>query len=370
MTKLSLLLLISSLSSPEFTPDICKHVENIPRDTECILAADIGGTKSDIGIFQVIDNKPQLIISLYTETKSIHDFSETIKDILAYAYNTYGIRVHHACIAAPGVTTKTRNYSNVHGLFEIHAEELREKTSLHTALVVNDLFVVGYGLAAVDPAHIIHLCGKIPDERNPTAIRAIVSIGTGVGSSLVSWDTKRECYIAHPGEAGMLEFSPSTKQEYEFANHIKNLYGREATYWANIASGSGIMRLYSMLKLTNTYTDSLRIDDHAACTILSNPEDELCKETINLFMKFLGRFIRNYVWAVLPEGGLYMIGGVINKSYELIAEQFAAHYENSQYVEGIKHIPIYIVKDSHIGLYGAAYYLISDLLSFSNSSLL
>ena len=32
-----------------------KYVEQIPRDIECIIGADIGGTNSNFGIFEVVN---------------------------------------------------------------------------------------------------------------------------------------------------------------------------------------------------------------------------------------------------------------------------------------------------------------------------
>lgn len=361
MPILLLLLLISSITCCIPKPEIKTYVDPVPENKECILGADIGGTKSTIGIFEIEDDKPKLLISFHADTKEIGDFTETMDDLLTYLDETYGITVQHACIAAPGVATKKKDHSKVHGMFDIKSSELLEKTSLKTAIIVNDLFVIGHGLDSINQDNIIHLYGDIPTEKNPDHIRAVISAGTGIGSSTITWDSEKKRYITHAGEAGLLEFPPTNKLEYAFANHIKNFYNRDATYWANVASGSGITRVYSMLKLMDKHHDSLKLDKHDAQVILNHPEDELCKATTDLVFKFFGRFARNYVWSTLPYGGLYIVGSMAAKNPDIFAKYFVTHYEEPEFYKDLKQIPIYLVKDANVGLYGAANYLLSEM---------
>ena len=361
MSHLIFLLMCITIDVYALIPEIKQHVEKLPENIECILGADIGGAKSSVGIFTVKEDKPELLLSMHTETKNIGDFNETMNGLLEYVYNTYGITIQHACIAAPGVATKNKDYSNVHGMFDIKTSELVEKTPLKTAIIVNDLFVVGHGLDAVDKEAILHLYGDIPMEQDKNHIRAVISAGTGIGSSIITWDSEKQCFITHPGEAGMLQFSPTTQLEYNLSNHVKNFYGRTATYWGNFASGSGITRIYSMFKLMGKYQDSLDLDDHDPMIILKHQEDELCKTTSDFFFKLFGRFARNYVWTVLPYGGLYIVGSVAAKNPDLFAQNFATYYEDPQFYNELKQIPIYLIKDGNVGLYGAAQYLLWEL---------
>jgi glucokinase len=365
---LLLTLLTTSTYAYQHKAEIKKHTDPIPENIECLLSADIGGTKSSIGIFEIKDDKAELLISFHKKTNKISDFTEEMNDLVQYMYNTYGIIINHACIAAPGVATKNKDYSCVHGLLDIHSKELLEKTPLKTAIIVNDLFVVGHGIDVIDQDKIIHLYGDIPEEKDNNSIRAIISAGTGIGSSIITWDSEKKQFVTHPGEAGMMEFAPTTKLEYALANHTKNYYGRKATYWANLASGSGITRIYSVLKLMNKHHDSLNLDDHDPKVILNNPEDELCKETTDLFFKLFGRFTRNYVWATLPYGGLYIVGGIPQNHAELFAENFALHYEGPSFYKELKQIPIYMVTEPNIGLYGAVKYLQLELSQNKNLS--
>lgn len=361
MINLLLLLVFLTLNTHAYQPKIKIYTEPVPQNIECYLSADIGGTKSSVGIFEVKDDKANLLISLHRETNDIGDFTEEMNNVIQYLYDTYGITINHACIAAPGVATKKKDFSSVHGMFDIRRKDLIKKTPLKTAIIVNDLFVVGHGLDEIDQDKIIHLYGDVPEEKDKNNIRAIISAGTGIGSSTVTWDSENKEYVTHPGEAGMIDFAPTTQLEYALANHTKNFYGRGSTYWANLASGSGITRIYSMFKLMNKHQDSLNIDDHDPEVIFNHPEDELCKATTDLFFQLFGRFARNYVWATLPYGGLYITGGIPHNNSELFTAQFAAHYEDPRFYKELKGIPVYLVNEPNIGLYGAVKYLLLEM---------
>jgi len=361
MLYLIFLFLCININAQINKPEVKTHMDPVPENIECFLGADIGGTKSNIGIFEVNDDKPRLVISFNTETKNIGDFNETMDELLHYLHDTYGITVNHACIAAPGVATKNKDHSKVHGMFDIKTKDLLEKTTLKTAIIVNDLFVVGHGIDAIDQDQIVQLYGDVPTEKNKHDFRAIISAGTGIGSSTITWDSENKKYITHAGEAGMLEFAPTTQLEYQLANLIKHFYGRDAANWANVASGSGITRIYTMLKLMDKHHDSLKLDKHEPNVILAHPEDELCKSTSDLFFKFFGRFARNYAWSVLPYGGLYIIGGVATKHPELFTQQFAKNYQDPQFYTELRQIPIYLIKDSNVGIYGAVTYLLQEM---------
>jgi len=358
---LLLTLLTSSTYAYQHNAEIKTYSDPIPKNIECLLSVDIDGTQSSIGIFEIKENKANLLLSLHKKTTNISDFTEEINIVLEYMCKNHNIVINHACIAAPGVATNNKDFSSVHGLFDISTKDLLEKTSLKTAIIVNDLFVVGHGLDAINQDKIIHLYGDIPEEKNKNDIRGIISAGAGIGSSTISWDNKQEQYITHAGEAGLLEFAATTQLEYTLAHHIKHFYSRNTTCWANLASGSGITRIYSMFKLMGNHHDSLNLDTHDPIIILDHPEDELCKATTDLFFKLFGRFTRNYVWAVLPYGGLYITGGIPASHPELFTEQFVSNYQDPRFYKELKQIPIYLVTDPNVGLYGAIQYLLLEM---------
>jgi len=101
---LSLLVFINIYS---YEPFITRHyVTNISCNKEYYIGADLGGTNMDFGIFSVQENRPVLLFSLHTKTKTITDFTQVIKDVLKYAYDNHNLSIYKACIAVPGTPKK------------------------------------------------------------------------------------------------------------------------------------------------------------------------------------------------------------------------------------------------------------------------
>lgn len=337
------------------------NTDIIPHDLECYIGADIGGTHSRFGFFDVQkDQAPALLFSLHAETKKISNFNDVFADVMAYAKDNYNIVAKHACIAIPGVVTKNTEQASVRGLFDVHKKEIIRQNNLTTAFMVNDLFVAGCGIDLIEQEKIVKVLGRSPEKE---AVRGVIGVGTGLGSSTMTWNKDEQSYIPHPGDAGLLEFAPHNQREYDFANHIKQMNDSSTVHWTAFVSGSGIRRIYSMLKLTNEYKDSLKLDAHDPAIIFAHPEDDLCKATISLYSVLLGRFTRNCVCSMLPLGGLYLMGGVVGKNSQIFSTIFEKEYFNCQgrLQNIVQQVPVYVITDPNVGMYGAVQCLLSEL---------
>lgn len=334
---------------------------NIPCNSECYIGADLGGTNMDFGIFLIQENKPQLLFSLHTKTKTIANFTQVIKDVLEYAYDNYNISIYKACIAVPGTPKQQWSLYTFHPgqyFFDVSVEDIINNSSLRTVILTSDSTVINYGLEYIDANSIIHIGG--PRRNSKCGQRATINIGTGLGSATASWDSCLQSYISHHGRGGRLEFAPSNQDEFDIAQGIKKLTGNSSIYWNNFVSGFGIKDLYTVLKSMNNYHDSLCLQEYDASILFAHPEDELCKVTMDIFFKLLVRFVRNYATAIFPFDGLYLAGGIVAKNAERIATAFAMEYGvcDGTLREIVQTVPIYIVTDYNVSLYGAVHYLL------------
>jgi len=237
-------------------------------------------------------------------------------------------------------------------------KNILQDTSLTTVILTSDSTVIGYGLEYINATDIIHIAGH--QENIEHGQRATLNIGTGLGSSIMSWDSCLQSYVSHHGRAGRLEFAPSNQDEYEISQLIKEITGNSSVYWNNMVSGFGIKDLYTVLKSMNRYHDSLCLKNYDASIIFAYPEDELCAATMNIFFKLLVRFARNYATAAFPFGGLYLAGEIITKNANRIAATFATEYNICDLTlqEIVQQVPIYMVTDYNVSLYGAMHYLL------------
>lgn len=343
-----------TIANPSF--NIQTHTTIIPHNIECILGVDIGGTNSDFGIFSVKKNKPTLLFSLHTKSQKIFNFTHVVSEVLRYTRDTYNITIDKACFAVAGSISG----NNTILPFTVDTKDVCQHTSLTSAYIVGDFMVIGYGIDLIDPRDFICLHEGSPEKYAP---RALIGAGTGLGSASVIWNHKIEHYGALPSEGCLLDFAPQTEQEFAFTQFIRQSYRKNDVYWDDILSGRGITTIYNFLQSTNQHHTIMELKNPYPATVFAHTEDPLCKATIDFFLQCYARCTRNIAWYMLPFGGLYIIGGIAAKNTDYFTRpSFINTYLNceSHFRSLLERIPIYLITDYNVSLYGAAQYLLLE----------
>jgi len=90
---------------------------------------------------------------------------------------------------------------------------------------------------------------------------------------------------------------------------------------------------------------------------LSN-SDKLCRRATDMFQRMLGYELGNCAAKMLCYGGIYIIGGLVQKNYENLNYDriFEGFFSKPPHIRRIlENIPIYIVTHKYIELAGALY---------------
>jgi glucokinase len=149
-----------------------------------------------------------------------------------------------------------------------------------------------------------------------------------------------------PSEGGHAIFPFLGREELKFQQFAISEVGLTQVTGDDILSGRGLSLLHQYLtgKVLNPATISREI----------SPDSE----TAQWFSLFYGRACRNYALTVLALGGLFISGGLAAKNPYLVdCDTFKAEFTNSA-TKGnlLADIPIFLIEDSGIGLWGAAIY--------------
>jgi len=329
-----------------------------------ILGGDIGGTNTNLGIFGVKNDKPVLLFSLHFESHKLKSLIPAIRKILSYA-KEHKIKIDNGCLAVAGPVSADRNFCNpTYIKWNIDAKEIFRKTSLRVFLI-NDFEAVGYGINLLCSKDII----KIGHKRRslPRATKAVIGAGTGFGKSILIYRCKD--YIPIPSEGGFSDFPVQSKLELTLVNFIKKKKGiKEPISCEEIISGKGIESIYSFLKerfkSTKYGKEISKARNKVSLIAKYKNKDRVCKETFKLYTKFYARVAKNFVLDSLAQGGLYIAGGVAAKNMEIFKSKgFIKEFENVNKQPGIlKKVPIYVIKNCVVGLYGAAHAAIRKAL--------
>lgn len=332
----------------------------IPRNSMAILGADIGGTNSNFGVFDQRNGKPHLLFSLHTKSQAITDFTSVVRQVLAYCTKKYGISINHALFASAGVVSSGRNFSKPTNLdFTIDAHAIKEVTDLRCVYVVNDFEVIGYGIQLIAPKELVCINKGKPRLH---ANQAIVGAGTGLGKCTMFWNKCVNRYVPVPSEGGHADAALQHPLEFKLAEFIQRTEQFNCNIsWEDLLSGNGIQRIYSFFH-ENADSDGHQKNErvpHPDQIFKSRTNDQHSTDTFALYTILYARCAKNFALDALALGGIYIAGGIAVHNVPLFKQAaFMKEFINcGKQSHLLKEIPIHIITDYNVSLYGAAYYL-------------
>jgi len=330
-----------------------------------ILGADIGGTNSNFGIFDLVDHKPRLILSLHTKSQHIDDFTQVIVELLGIINESYHIKIKHSCFAAAGVPSEDRQRCKPTNLtFVVDIQDIRSKTGLDCIYLANDFEVIGYGLEVIDPSAIVSVNNGVARH---SANKAIIGAGTGLGKAILRWDEHYQHYMPVVSEGGHADFPPQTTQELQFTELVKRKEGLHCNVsWEHVLSGYGIGRIYQYFLSINSgipQAKQLAVNGpHPDEIFASRNLDDHAHNTYRWYSRFYARCAKNFALESLSLGGVYIAGGIAAKNLDLFKQEefMQAFTDCGKQQDLLKNIPISVITDYNVSLYGAAYYLVLE----------
>lgn len=338
------------------------YVDNIPKNSELLLVGDIGGTNSNFGFFQHKENKLILLFSLHAKSKEVKNFTDIVREVLAYAHRHYATTCKRACFAAAGVPSQDRMFCKPTNLtLMIDIPDILDKTDLDCGFIVNDFLVIGYGLNLIHQDNLVRIN---QGHMRQQAAKAIVGAGTGLGKSILYWSEDHNQYIPLPSEGGHADFAAQNELEFDLIRFIQETEQRTCTVsWEDVLSGDGIKRLYHFFR-SRAGEDIRTIGDgpHPDEIFKQCNGNQRCFETFQLYTTFYARCAKNFALDALALGGFYIAGGIAAKNLPLFKEEaFMKEFINCGKQEALlAQVPIFVITDYNVSLYGAALFLIFD----------
>lgn len=341
-------------------PRIVLYQKIIPSDTQWFLGADIGGTNSNFGVFSNVDtHHPVLLFSLHYKSQLITNFIEVVKDVLAYCNQQHNVTITKACFAAAGIISLQKESVKPTNLpFTIYKKDIIQNTSLKTVLLVNDFAVIGYGIDALAKDQLLCINkGNTWSKAN----KIIIGAGTGLGKCIMMWDLHNNRYMPSASEGGHADCSVHTPIEFQLLQHIqKHGQNNYPVSWEDLLSGNGIQRIYQFFHHTDGLAyDGLANAPHPDEIFFQKERDRSCQETVELYTRIYARCAKNFALDALAFGGVYIAGGIAAKNKELFQSPlFLQEFTlNNKQANVLAEIPIYVIVDYNVSLYGAVRYL-------------
>ena len=334
------------------------------------LAGDIGGTKT---LLRLAEKKADGFTVLYEQRFAGADyanFSDVLREFIANSKKHLGDlpRLSGACFGIAGPirdrdSKLTAQLTNLGWSFD--SDRLAEELHIDRVSLINDFVAVGYGVLGLQPEDLCTLQkGKVV-ERSPIGV---IGAGTGLGEAYLGWNGDR--YEVYATEGGHTDFAPRNELEIELLQYLLKRHERVSV--ERVASGTGIVAIYQFLRDRNNIAESPEIaekvrrwesgetDSEAAAAIANaamsaSKGDRLASQTMQIFVEAYAAEVGNLALKLIPNGGLYIAGGIAPKILPLLQdEKFLQIIKNKGRVSGVlEDIPIHIVLNPEVGLIGA-----------------
>ncbi len=328
-----------------------------------VLAGDIGGTKTVLGIF---DNEKNIKKPIYKKSFSCNKYS-SLEEILNEFMEQVGVKVKVGTLAVAGPVRMGK--SEITNLpWRIEEKAIADKNRIDNVKLLNDLQSLAYFIPSLDDSDLEVL---YPGDPISSGNIAVIAPGTGLGEAFLTWDGEK--YHAYASEGGHTDFPPLDSVQRMLLKGIGKKTGGRVSL-ERVCSGIGIKNIYTYLKeskyaeepdwLTKKLTnaeDPVSIIVNTA--LFEKGRSELCDTTFNTFISILGTEVGNLGLKVMATNGIYLGGGIPPKILPALkSEEFLKVVHNKGRMTSlIRKMPIKVILNQDSCLLGAAQYSIDYL---------
>jgi glucokinase len=312
-----------------------------------ILAGDLGGTKSNLGLFDVEQGK---LVRVASRRYTSHEYPG-LQDIAKDFLSQNGAKVTAASFGIAGpVVNNTVRATNLPWVVDGGA--MARFLGLSRVRLLNDLEATAYGIRVMEPTDLEVIYAGTP---NSEATQVVIAAGTGLGEGILFWDGKEHVPIAT--ESGHADFSPSTDQQADLWKFLKKR--NDFVSAEIILSGRGFQNIHEFLS---------PYEKHPGFDPTTDPAPEItrralagecptCLATLNLWIEIYGSEAGNFALRTLARGGIYVAGGIAVKVLPKFKDgRFVAAVRHKEKLEDfLSKIPVTVVLNENCPLMGAAF---------------
>ena len=267
-----------------------------------LLAGDVGGTKTLLGLFDAAGPSPTPI--------EVSRFTTLNHDGLVDIIDTFLAGRHEIASACFGVAGPVRGHvadlTNVP--WRIETDEIADRFAIPRVCLLNDVMAMAYAVPTLTDAQLEILQ---PGDRSANGNAALIAPGTGLGEALLHDVGGR--LVPAASEAGHTDFAARTPRELEFVKVLTARAGRVSCEL--VLSGPGLVHLH----------DFVHGSDSCAAVPSGTPPAERpplitaagtsgecadCVETLDMFVSTLGAEAGNLGLRSVAAAGVYLGGGI------------------------------------------------------------
>ena len=319
-----------------------------------LLAADVGGTKTLVGLFRQGRERPE---SQVIREYATLDFDNLDEIVAAFLDETGTRSVDAICIGVAGpVSGLVARLTNVPWLAD--ASVVAERLGDCPVQLLNDLEAMAYAVPVLDPEEQAVLQDGIAV---PGGNAALIAAGTGLGEALLHNVGGR--FMPSASEGGHADFAARTPRELALVGELSRIHGRVDV--ERIISGPGLVNLFRFTHGSQDLSTACRsvgrdVDPFelpAAITASAlNGRCEQCAEALEIFVEAYGAEAGNLALRSVATAGVYIGGGIAPKILPALESGafMDAFRDKEPMVDLLRTLPVTVILNPAAGLLGAA----------------
>jgi glucokinase len=317
-----------------------------------VLAADIGGTKSLLAVFERSGGILRAVREERLETARFPSLAKMVEEFLSRGRG----RIDRACFAVAGPVANGRCRA-VNLPWAVDGPAVARAIGVPDTWTVNDFESVGHGLVHLRRGDLVTLQRG---RRTRAATVALIGAGTGLGEGYLTFGP--HSYEVHASEGGHADFAPRNEVEIGLLRFLAARHGHVS--YERILSGSGLGSLLAYVQEAGLARAGRRVraeaaDEDPAAVVTRHAllgDDRACVRALDLFLSIYGAEAGNLALKLMSVGGVYVAGGIAPRVLHRLKEGafLRAFLDKGRHAPILECIPVRVVRNPRVGLIGAA----------------
>jgi glucokinase len=317
-----------------------------------LLAGDVGGTKTLLGLFQRAPKRPEAVALRAYPTNEYASFSDILQAFEQDVRPSSAIDAAAIGVAGP-VVHQRAELTNI--AWDISASEITTWCGAGRATLLNDLEAMANSVDVLTPDELFVLQEGAPNlEGNAVVIAA----GTGLGEAYLHRVNGRLRPV--PSEGGHADFAPRTDREIALLRMLRDFFGRVDV--ERILCGPGLLNIYRFTHGEESCAPlrhaAVGEEPAAISQAALNGTCAQCMDALDLFVSAYGSEAGNLAMRGVATAGVYVGGGIAPKILPLLERgDFMEAFRNKPPMdEMLRRMPVRVILNAEAGLLGAAVY--------------
>jgi len=315
-----------------------------------LLAGDIGGTKTLLGLFDAESVRPRAKLVRSFGTLDYGDLPSMVAEFLSDDGSERGsVRCAAFGVAGP-VIGQSATLTNVP--WRVDARGVSAAFGIDRVDLLNDLEAMAWSIPVLDDRE-VHVLQK--GEALPGGNIALIAAGTGLGEALLHSVDGR--YVPSPSEGGHADFAARTEREIALVRDLTSRYGRADV--EHVVSGRGFANLFRVAhrEPCRAGIDADAPDGPALIsTAALDRRCPGCVETLDMFVEAYGAEAGNLALRTVSTGGVFIGGGIAPKILPALTSGafMGAFRAKPPLADMLAKMPVSVILNAEAALIGAA----------------